>query len=256
LEILSPIRLEGAAPVEDLDARRATNRILRIVVGIPATVAALAGAVFNSMGWDKVTADVTTLTVIFVCFGLLIAAPWWPIRGLRERSRFQKLESTSLIWVIITCIPHVTWEMGWMLFHKQIIAAKGEGWAQPWWTYIEGGDERYITVDPMLWSIESLASTMGIVGLLSFWRWYRSERTSAGALYGILFLMAFDFLACYLYYASEIFAGFPNVVTTTDLWVKFVVTNSYWLVMPWVVGSWAIRRIKMLHVTQALAARA
>jgi hypothetical protein len=48
------------------------------------------------------------------------------------------------------------------------------------------------------------------------------------------------------YTLSEIFAGLPNVETTsfTDSFIKFGLANAPWLTMPWLVLWWGQQRLR------------
>lgn len=230
-----------------------TRRALVLVLVTSGIVFLVAQTVVAHLVLDRREEGVVQIALAFALFGAFIAAPWWPLKALKARTPFERREHMSLIWLVATCVPHVTWELGWVLFNKQILASKGAAWAEPWWRYIDGGDERYLLADPMLWSLEALASVWGIVGIVSLWRWYKSNRTDTGALYGFLGLMAFDFMATCVYYLSEAAAGFPHVRTTEDLIVKFMLVNSYWLFMPWLVAGWITKRLALLHMNRARA---
>lgn len=228
-----------------------TTRALATGIGICLALNITAQTVLAYTVTDRHFGSVMQIALAFCLFGSLITVPWWPMKALKARTPFERREHMSVTWVILSCIPHVTWELGWVLFHPQILAAKGTAWAEPWWRYIDGGDDRYLHADPTMWSLEALAAVWGIVGIFSLVRWYKSQRRDVGALYGFLGLMAFDFLATCVYYLSEAAAGFPHVHTTEDLVVKFMLVNSYWLFMPWVVSGWIVKRIALLHSNAA-----
>jgi hypothetical protein len=56
-------------------------------------------------------------------------------------------------------------------------------------------------------------------------------------------MMVGDFYPTYIYLATEIYRGFPNVGGVADLLVKFLGANIYWVIMPWVVFVWAGRQL-------------
>ncbi len=76
-----------------------TTKALISVIFVPAAVAALIGVLGSTPpvehpGGQKV-ADMSGFIIFFVAFAGMLAAPWWPIPGLRERSRFEKLVFVS-----------------------------------------------------------------------------------------------------------------------------------------------------------------
>jgi hypothetical protein len=234
-----------------------TTRMLTSVIFIPAAVAALVGVLggphVQEMGVKRIT-DMLGFVVFFVAFAGMLAAPWWPLPGLKERSRFEKLETTSMIWLFMTLIPKVTWEFGWLFFHKQIIADHGHTWSGIWWSYMDGGDTRYLSIDPGLLSLETASVFFGFVGLFTLWQWYRSGKTSIACIYVFLLIMSSDFWGFYSYLMTEVYAGFPSVATPADMLIKFALTNSYWTVMPWVFSIWAMQKLRLLHIANAKAA--
>lgn len=232
-----------------------TTRVMTAVMIAPALVAALCGVVGGALvtqaGAPKQLSDLVGFVVFFLAYAGMLAAPWWPLAGLKERSRFEKFESMAMIWLFLTLIPHATWELGWLFFHDAIIAAKGQQWSYVWWSYMEGGDTRYLTIDPVLLSLETASVTLGLIGLAALWHWYRSGKTSAACLYIFLVVASMDFWGFYFYLMTEVFAGFPSVATPADLLIKFALTNAYWLVMPWVFSAWALQKLFRLHLAAA-----
>ncbi len=231
-----------------------TSRVLIAVLIAPALVASLVGVVGNAPvahSGDKRVADMLGFVIFFIAYAGMLAAPWWPIAGLKERSRFEKLQTMSMIWLFMTLIPKVTWELGWLFFHKAIIAAKGAQWSAIWWSYMEGGDSRYLTVEPGLLSLETASVTVGIAGIAALWHWFRSGKTSTASLYVFLVVMTSDFWGFYFYLMTEVYSGFPSVATPMDLLIKFALTNSYWLFMPWVFAVWAMQKLRLLYVAAA-----
>ena len=67
----------------------------------------------------------------------------WPLPSLRSWSRFQRIQSMCLLFMVVSYATHLTWELGWLLLHDTIQASRDAAWAYPWWAYIDGGDARY-----------------------------------------------------------------------------------------------------------------
>jgi hypothetical protein len=146
-------------------------------------------------------------------------------------------------WIFLTVAPHLLVELPWVLFYDAIMGAKGELWAYNWWSYAEGGDTRYITRDVYLLGMEIGASIIGITGAIILWQRRKTRRFTDAQLLVLMVMMVADFYPTYLYYITEIVRGFPSVGSFTDLLVKFIGANIYWLIMPWVVFIWAGRQL-------------
>ncbi len=145
----------------------------------------------------------------------------------------------------ITYTTHLTWELGWLVLHDRIVSSPDSAWAYLWWMYIDGGDFRYATSDPTLITMELLSVANGVVGMTGLYLWWRSRGRSTNA---VLLFMATAVVHLYstvIYFGSEILDGFPNVDTGSfvDLWIKFLLLNGLWLVVPWVVLRWGRRTL-------------
>jgi len=189
-----------------------------------------------------ITSNATWICFIIAYTGIL-TLPWLNLAGQEHLSRAQRLEKMCLAWLCLTVAPHLLVELPWVVFYHQIMAAKGQLWAYNWWSYADGGDVRYITRDTTLLAMETGASTIGIVGAILLLGWRKAKRFSDMQLLVLMILMVADFYPTYLYYAVEIIRGFPSVGSVTDLIVKFLGANVYWLIMPWVVFFWAGRQL-------------
>jgi hypothetical protein len=209
-----------------------------VVLAFPAAAAAV-----HAYGADRgATAD---LLAVIYSFGLYAAfsTPWWPLPSMRRETAFERLQSMCMLWFWITYTTHLTWELGWLLLREKIVTSPDAPWAYLWWAYIDGGDMRYASADPNLYTMEILSVANGTLGFAGLYLWYRSAGRNARA---VLLLMATAVVHLYstsLYYGAEIAAGLPNVDPSSflDFWIKFVLANSPWLVMPWLVLYWGLR---------------
>jgi hypothetical protein len=212
-----------------------------VVLAFPAAAA----AVFL-MGADRDrTADV--LAVIY-SVGLFSAftTSLWPLPSLRAWSRFERLQSMCLLFMIVSYATHLTWELGWLVFHESIQAARDAAWAYPWWAYIDGGDLRFAGSSPTLLMMETLSVANGLIGALGLYLWYASRGKDERA---VLLCMATAVVHLYstsLYYGGEILGGLRNVDTTSfvDTWIKFGLANAPWIVFPWFVLFWGWRSLE------------
>ena len=201
-------------------------------------------AVFGFQTDRNQTADL--LSVVYSS-GLFLGftTSLWPLPSLRGWSRFERIESLVLIFLVVSYFTHLSWELVWLLFHDAIAAARDAAWAYPWWAYIDGGDLRYAEAPANLVMMEILSVTNGLLGVTGLTLWFRSGRSDAR---GLLLCMATAVVHIYstsLYYGSEILEGLPNVDTTSllDTWIKFGLANLPWLIFPWFVLYWGWRRL-------------
>ncbi len=211
-----------------------------VVLAFPVATAAV-----HVLGADRdATADL--LSVVY-SVGLFAAftTGLWPLPSLRGWSRARRIESVALLFMVVSYLTHLSWELVWLLFHDAIAAARDAAWAYPWWAYIDGGDLRYAEAPPTLLTMEILSVTNGSLGLLGLWLWLRSGRTDRR---GVLLCLATAVVHLYstsLYFGSEILAGLPNVDTTSflDSYIKFGLANAPWLVFPPFVIAWGVRSL-------------
>jgi hypothetical protein len=127
----------------------------------------------------------------------------------------------------------------------RIAGARDSAWAYTWWAYIDGGDSRYATAPVELLAIETLSVINGLVGTTALVLWWRSGGSDRRA---VLLVMATAIVHLYsasFYYLSEIFAGLPNVDTSsfTGTFIKFGLANAPWVTMPWLVLWWGQRQL-------------
>jgi hypothetical protein len=224
----------GATPSRDLWIARG------LTLGPVALAFPLAAWAVFGLGTDRnATADV--LAVVY-SFGLFLGftTSLWPLPSLRRWTGQQRVQSLCLIFLIVSCITHLSWELIWLVAHDAIAASRDTAWAYPWWAYMDGGDMRYAEATPTLLTMEMLSVVNGLVCALGLFLWYRSGGRDRRA---VLLFMAMAVVHLYstsLYYGSEILAGLPNVDTSSflDSWIKFGLANASWLVFPPVVLAW------------------
>jgi len=187
----------------------------------------------------KATADGLALIYSFGLF-LGFTTSLWPLPSLRSWTGRERLQSLCLLFLIVSCITHLSWELIWLVAHDAIAGSRDAAWAYPWWAYIDGGDMRYAEATPTLLMMEVLSVSNGAICALGLALWYRSNGTDIRA---VLLFMAMAVVHLYstsLYYGGEIIAGLPNVDTSSvlDTWVKFGLANVSWLVFPPCVLAW------------------
>lgn len=219
-----------------------------VTLGPVALVFPIATACVFSMGAGRnVTADIVA---IIYSFGLFagFSTSLWPLPSLRSWSRFERIESAAILFMIVSYLTHLSWELGWLIMHETIALSRDAAWAYPWWAYIDGGDARYANPDTTLIMMEYLSVTNGIVGTVGLTLWFRSGRRDR---VGVMLCMATAVVHLYstsLYFGGEILSGLPNVDTSSflDTWIKFGLANAPWLVFPWFVIYWGQRTLRDL----------
>lgn len=216
-----------------------------LLLGAVALAFPVAATAVFGLGTDrKQTADVLAVvysTGLFLGFSTSL----WPLPSLRDWSRAKRIESLCLLFLIVSCITHLSWELVWLFGHDAIATSRDAAWAYPWWAYIDGGDMRYAQASPTLLTMEVLSVTNGLMCAFGLRLWFRSAGTDRRS---VLLFMAMAVVHLYstsLYYGSEILAGLPNVDTTSflDTWIKFGLANASWLVFPPFVLWWGHRQL-------------
>jgi hypothetical protein len=191
------------------------------------------------------TADL--LSVVYSA-GLFLAftTSLWPLPSLRSWSRFERIQSLCILFLLVSYLTHLTWELGWLLERESIAAARDAAWAYPWWAYIDGGDLRYAQPSSELVTMEVLSVCNGAIGMLGLLLWYRSGgRDERGVLLCMATAVVHLYSTC-LYFGGEILEGLPNVDTSSflDAWIKFGLANAPWIVFPWFVLYWGQRVVR------------
>jgi hypothetical protein len=156
------------------------------------------------------------------------------------------VRSAVLLFIVVSYITHLSWELVWLLLHERIAAARDAAWAYTWWAYIDGGDQRYATAPVELLTIEVLSVLNGLVGVTALVLWWRSSGRDVRAVLLIMATAVVHLYSTSYYFLSEIIAGLPNVDTTsfTDTFIKFGLANAPWLTMPWLVLWWGQRVLR------------
>ena len=235
------IAAKNAAPGE-IDI--ASNLDLWIARGATLGPVALAFpvAAWAVFGWGADRNATADLLAVVYSFGLFLGftTSLWPLPSLRSWTRQDRIQSLCLLFLIVSCITHLSWELVWLVAHDAIAASRDVAWAYPWWAYIDGGDTRYANATPTLLMMEVLSVVNGLVCAVGLALWYRSGGRDLRA---VLLFMAMAVVHLYstsLYYGGEILSGLPNVDTSSflDSWIKFGLANLPWLVFPPCVLAW------------------
>lgn len=202
-------------------------------------------AVFQLRADRALTADVVAWVYSIGLFAAF-STSFWPLPGSQTWDRERRIQSAVLLFLVVSYLTHLTWELVWLVLHERIARAHDAAWAYTWWVYIDGGDQRYATAPVALLTIETLSVLNGVVGATALGLWWRSRGRDMRA---VLLMMATAVVHLYstsYYFLSEIIAGLPNVDTSsfTDTFIKFGLANAPWLTMPWLVLYWGQRALR------------
>jgi hypothetical protein len=172
-------------------------------------------------------------------FGLPLAlsTSYWPLDCTRDWTASRRAESLALVFLGMSYVTHLSWELGWLVLHPLIAEAADAPWAYAWWAYIDGGDLRYARPDAVLLGMEALSVINGAVGATALVTFLRSGRTHRGAALALAATAVVHLYSAALYYLSELLAGMPSVDTTSFIatYVKFGLANAPWVIAPFFV---------------------
>ena len=190
------------------------------------------------------TADAVAVVYSFGIF-LGCTTSLWPLQSLRSWSLNRRIDSMAFVFMIMSYITHLTWELVWLVAHRSIAESRDEAWAYTWWAYIDGGDDRYAHPTPTLFMMEGLSVVNGLVGVAGLFLLHRSTYSDKR---GVMLCMATAVVHLYstsMYYGGEILAGLPSVDTSSFFatYVKFGLANAPWVVFPWAVLHWGARQL-------------
>ncbi len=223
-----------------------TLLLSRIVsFGAVALAFPLATVAVYQLGSDR-QATASVLSVVYgVGLVLALSTSFWPLPELRDWSRLRRVESLVLVYLGMSYVTHLTWELGWLVFREAIAANPDAPWTYVWWAYIDGGDSRYADPGVHLTVMEILSVVHGAVGATALVRYLRSGRTSRGACLVFVASAAIHLYSVSLYYLSELLDGMPHVDTTSFIgtWIKFGLANTPWLVVPGFIFWWASQKL-------------
>ncbi|HKX80481.1 MAG TPA: hypothetical protein VJM34_18385 [Novosphingobium sp.] len=202
-----------------------------------------AGSVYSSLalqpGADrKLIAQILNSHTVIVYYVGVFAAMWLP--SLRKWTAYERLQGVVLPFLIMSYVVQLTWELGFVLLNEQIANARNESWAYTWWSYLDGGDYRYLNPEAPILTMEILGITNAVVGIFGLIYLQRSRFADYRATLIIMAVEAIQIPLTWYYYLSEALDGFSHVNTNSfmDFGVTFFLVNSPWLIVPWMVLYW------------------
>lgn len=184
----------------------------------------------------------------FAVYGMFLT-PWLPLPTLKNYTTYQRLQFMIEIWIWLYILIALTYEVPWVFGYQDIAYAEDSVWGFAWWSYIKGGDIRYLYVDLHVLFAEAWACLNALIASFALYFWYKSKRTSVAAVYTLMFCAGMHITATVQYYSLEIFHHYPNVDihNPNNFIAKFILSNSPWLIMPFVVFFWGTRALPRLY---------
>lgn len=193
---------------------------------------------------------------LIVNFLLPFAAMYVP--ACRKWTSYERLQGVVIPFLLLSYFIQLTWELGFVLLSDQIALAKNEAWAYTWWSYLDGGDYRYLHAEPPIVTMEILGILNACVGVIGLIWLYRTKFTDYRATLVILCVEAIQIPLTWYYYLSEILSGYKDV--DTESFIAFYVTfwgvNAPWLILPWFAVYWAVQTLRRQFAIAASASGA
>ena len=202
-------------------------------------------AVF-AFGSDRnATADSLALCYSLGLF-LAFTTSFWPLPSLRSWTRFERITSCCVLFMVVSYATHLSWELGWLVLRDEIpgpATPPGRTRGGPTST---AATLRYAQPTSTLVSMEILSVLNGLVGTtglaplagapaagtaaVSCSAWRRRSSTSTRRRSTTW---------------ARSWTALPNVDTSSFLntWIKFGLANAPWLVFPWLVLYWGQRTL-------------
>lgn len=146
-----------------------------------------------------------------------------------NRTIAEKLITICSIWLLISGIAHVTWELSWCFVHPYLHdVTEKDKWAWIWWAY-GVADRRYLISDSATVILEWVTAVVG--GPLTLYAFYILKRNTRQAGLCILITSLMDLYGAILFFGTEALNGFSNIDTEhfVNFWIKFWGLNSLWV---------------------------
>lgn len=187
------------------------------------------------------------MTILHVlCFAGALTLPWLRLPGRAGCTRSQKFDAMVIIWLFICLAPRFIWELPWLFFLDEIRRGvlDGQLWSYLWSPYLLGGDARYLDGDPLIVSLEWIAVFVGVFEFYAVVQFFRNgKRFTLPQLAFIMGGMIVEVTLPAVYFLTDILGSSESSAGTADLWIKFVLLNSFWCTMPLLTFSWGVRRL-------------
>jgi hypothetical protein len=214
--------------------------LLTLIFFLSIPVCWAAGALYGVSA--RLASDAFYLVFILLYAGVLVL-PWLNLPGQRNMTRGQRLGKMCVAWLCLEIAAACFWSGPWLLFPQHIIAGKGEMWSYSWWAYMAGGDARYTVADPSLIAMEKMGVLVACACAIVLLRRLATGRFTDTQLWTLMFVQAVEFGVISVYYVSGFYLDLSSLGGLSEIIIKFVGSNIFWLLMPPVVFFWAGRNL-------------
>ena len=224
----------------------------KILIAVFAAIMAACGplGILNVffLNGDRVTTAYASFWAFDVAIYGMLISPWLPLPSLQNHGKYDRLSLMVLIWIITYVLIAITFEVPWLLLYEDIAAAPDAMWSYFWMMYVDGGDARYANPTTEILFAETWACINALIAAIALYHWYKSGKRSANAIFALMFCAVMHISPTAFYYVHEITNGFPNVDTEAagNFVAKFILSNSCWFWMPFVLFYWCTQTIPRL----------
>lgn len=180
----------------------------------------------------------------FVAFTALLLSPVTGRPATASRLALPTLKQICVLWLWISGLTHVTWELSWCLAHPYLHGVgPADSWAWFWWIY-GVADHRFLASDSFVVAREWMAAA--VEGPLNFYILYLLWKgRTLPATVGLFIVSTMELTGTTLYFAVEALNGFAHVDGgLVNFWVKFVLLTLLWIVFPALSLHTAARTLK------------
>ncbi len=197
---------------------------------------------------DRVTTAYASFWAFDIAIYGMLLTPWLPLNSLKNHTNYERLSLMVLVWLVTYPLVAITFEVPWLLFHKEMAADSEAMWSYFWVMYVDGGDSRYANPTTDIIIYETWACINALIAVIALYTWYKSGKTSVKAIYALMFCAVMHVSPTVFYYSNEFANGFPHVDTHAagNFIAKFILSNSCWLWMPLVLFYWCTQTIPRL----------
>ena len=206
-------------------------------------------------GVDRRTASNAFYLVFILVYSGILALPWLNLAGQQGMTRVQRLERMCIAWLGLEVAAACFWSGPWLVMPKTIVAAKGQMWAYGWWAYMDGGDARYTVTDAGLLAMEKMGIVVAVVCAVILLRRFTTGKFTDNQLWTLMFFQAAEFGVICVYFISGLYLDLSALGGPSEIIIKYIGSNVFWLLMPPVVFWWSGQRFIERQLSERLASR-